>query len=164
MDSYGDVSSSGLRKRSGKQTCDTTRERSVSPTKTVNETVAINNSPMQQIKNELETKFPEIYFTDEFYDNEVGTTTCMVGGLTCHLHELIQHDKLPFEFKFEDGRLCISHMQGSMPSLIMKKSRLSVTKWHLAVMLLWLITLSVIVYFMLAFGERYNELWSSCSI
>jgi hypothetical protein len=119
---------------------------------------------MHTFQTELKGKFPEIYFTDEFCDNELGTTTCLIGGLTCDLAELTQYNKLPFDFKFEDGRLCLTHTSGSMPEILLKKTKSRVTKRHVAIIVLWLVTISIIGFLMLTFGEKYSELMSHYNI
>lgn len=150
-----DFSDVGLRKRTKLSPI---RERSISPGSSPPKEVSWGSSdtPMLKMQNEIKTQFPEAFFTDEFCERENGTTTCLVGGITCDFNELAQFNKLPFDLRFEDGRLCLTHTSGSMPEVIVKKAKIS--KRTLGLIVLWIITIAILTGIILVFGEKYSEL------
>lgn len=140
------------------------RERSVSPISSAPNEVSwgSSNTPMLKMQDEIKKHLPEAFFTDEFCERQNGTTTCLVGGITCDFNELLQFNKIPFNLRFEDGRLCLTHVSGSMPEVILKKSKIS--KKTLGLIMLWVITFAILIVFILVFGEKYNELLENYKI
>lgn len=146
----------GLRKRSlAKKDDRSLRDRSTSPSSQDK-----IESPMHQLQQELKMKFPEIFFTDEFCDRECGTTTCLVGGVTCDLDEIRAFNKEPFDLKFEDGKLCLTHTSGTLPERILKKS---LSKNKIIIIGMWIMCFATMFTLKLVFGEKYNELMSKYS-
>lgn len=157
-----DYTGSGLRKRTGKRSPD----RSVSPTQRALNTEK-TTSPLRDFQTTLQSSFPEVYFTDEFYDNEEGTSMCMVGGLTCSLGDIVPYNRAPFEFKLEDGRLSLTHTPGQSTNTLEKNGWCCVrkiSKSFLLISFIWIITIILVVSFILTFHEKYNELYSSYNI
>lgn len=158
-----DYSEAGLRKRTRLSPI---RERSVSPIGKAPKETAWDSpdAPMLQMQNEIKKQFPEAFFTDEFCERENGTTTCLVGGITCDYNDLAQFNKLPFDLRFEDGRLCLTHTTGTMPEVVLKKAKTKFSKEKAGIVLLWLVSICIITGLKLTFGEKYNEILSDYSI
>ena len=153
---FNDIDSAGLRKRTVGKVI-RSRDRSLSPNASSTDKKWVSPAgPMHEFQDTLKLEFPEIVFTDEFCETESGTTTCLISGLTCGLDDLTKYNKLPFDLKFEDGRLCLTHTSGTIVEVAIKKAKIS--KRQFAIIVLWIISISVTLYLMTIFREKYNEL------
>jgi hypothetical protein len=154
MMNISNTTENGLRKRN--KVTDT-RERSVSPTNTTSthETPKSSDKTMYNMLETLTNEFPEIFFTDEFNDAESGTTTCLIGGLTSGLDDLLKYDKIPFDLKFEDGRLCLTYTAGNRAQVMIKKAK--ITKIQVFIVILWVFSSMLTFFLMSTFSKKYSE-------
>lgn len=116
-------------------------------------------SPMARKQDQLKQFFPEIFFTDEFSEQESGTTSCLVGGITSDLKDLMQMVESPFDLKFEDGRLCLTHTPGSPCD-----PPAGTPHFLLLLSVVWFFCLVILCVLKVAFHEKYSELLSSYSV
>lgn len=143
-----------------KRTKPTERTRSISPNR-IEETTSWTSrkAPLYTFQRKLKCEFPEMYFTDEFCEPESGITTCMVGGMTCDFVDIEKYNTSPFIFRFEDGRLCLTHTIGDNDDkVVISKSVSKINKKQVAIVILWLFNIGISIFFMSAFVEKYNEL------
>lgn len=149
-----------LRRRTRK--VDIMRDRSLSPEQLASTMKPASwgmiDAPMMKQQQAMKLKYPEVFFTDEFCERESGTTTCLVGGITCNYGDLQEFNKMPFELRFEDGRLCLTHTSGTMPEVVMKRAWRKISRRQLIIITIWVVTITCLVLFMSIFSEKYNEL------
>lgn len=139
------------------------RDRSCSPTKE-EPSWGNKDAPMHKLQQKMKLEFPEVIFTEEFCERETGTTSCLVGGITCDYKELEKYNEHPFELRFENGSLCLTHTTCSKHKVIIKKAAKKFDKRKIGIVMLWVTTMVAIGTFISVFDEKYNELLKDYSI